>query len=71
MGMATTTGGSILVLRIKNNQSFSPLTLNLEKPYAVKVPKLRARRVLRPAMMMLFVKRFKYGEFVMILSPAS
>ncbi len=32
IGIATTTGGSMRVLRMKNSQSFSPGTLNLENP---------------------------------------
>ena len=56
---ATATGGNILVLNIKKSQSFSPATLNREKPYAVNVPSPNARNVLIEAITMLFQNRFK------------
>src|SRR5215475_10844275 len=62
IGIATTTGGSILVLRMKNSQSCSPGMRKREKPYAVIVPIATARNVLTTAMIRLFKKRLMYAD---------
>ena len=59
IGIATTTGGSMRVDRMKNSQSFSPGIRKRENPYAVSVPIATARNVLVTAMMMLLRKRLQ------------
>ncbi len=57
IGIATTTGGSMRVDRMKNSQSCSPATLKRENPYAVSVPMPTASTVEDMAMISEFMKR--------------
>ena len=59
IGTAAAIGGNIRVDKIKNRRSFFAGILNLEKPYAARVPKKTEKKVDPKPMAIEFTKRWK------------